>query len=328
MLHRVKSLLASAFMAVAALASGPAHADPLRIGYSDWPGFVPFEVALQMGFFEEVGVDVEMVWFEYGPSIDAFAAGQLDGVTIALFDAMVLGSSGIPSRAVFLTDYSNGNEMIVARPGITSMADLQGKRVGVEINLVEHLVLLKALELAGLTADDVELVHGATGELPRVLASGQVDAVAVWYPIGGQALAEVPGSTPVFTTREVPGLVFDALFATPQSLASRRDDWVKVAQAWYMALDFIRDEETKDQAMAIMAARVNLTPEQFEENLEGSDPLSIEANVQHFRDADGFESVYGSARHVDEFVHAQGLYEEPQDVSVYLDSNVIPDLLR
>ncbi|MDD9911224.1 MAG: ABC transporter substrate-binding protein [Ahrensia sp.] len=321
-------------IAIAALAlmllalTNVAKAEPLRIGYSDWPGFVPFEVALKKGFFEEVGVDVEMVWFEYGPSIDAFAAGQLDAVTIAVFDALVLGSSGVPSRAAFLTDYSNGNEMIVARPGIDSMADLKGKKIGVETNLVEHLVLLKALELAGLTADDVELVHGATGELPRVLASGQVDAVAVWYPVGGQALAEVPGSKAVFTTREVPGLVFDALMVTPQSLASRREDWVKVARAWFMGLDFIRDPATKDEAMQIMGARVNLTPEQFEENLVGSDPLSLEDNVKHFRDAEGFESVYGSARHVDEFVRAQGLYSDPQDVSTYFDSNVIPDLLK
>src|SRR5262245_40185203 len=49
---------------------------PLRIGYSDWPGFVAWEIATQKGWFKQAGVEVEFAWFEYTPSLEAFAAGK------------------------------------------------------------------------------------------------------------------------------------------------------------------------------------------------------------------------------------------------------------
>src|ERR1700722_1512658 len=81
------------------------HADPLKIGYSDWPGYVAWEVAIQKGFFKDAGVDVQFVWFDYGPSIDAFAAGKIDAVAIVSGDAGVTGAGGKPSGGIFVEDY-------------------------------------------------------------------------------------------------------------------------------------------------------------------------------------------------------------------------------
>lgn len=36
-----------------------AWADPLKIGYSDWPGWVAWQVAIDKGWFKEAGVDVD-----------------------------------------------------------------------------------------------------------------------------------------------------------------------------------------------------------------------------------------------------------------------------
>src|ERR1700751_3124431 len=82
--HTTKTYMKSKVILCALLAMllGTAlHAEPLKIGYSDWPGYTILEVAKQKGWFKEAGLDVELVWFEYSPSIDAFAAGKVDGVT-------------------------------------------------------------------------------------------------------------------------------------------------------------------------------------------------------------------------------------------------------
>ena len=42
---------------------GPA----LKIAYSDWPGWVAWDIGVQKGWFKELGVDVEFAWFEYVP---------------------------------------------------------------------------------------------------------------------------------------------------------------------------------------------------------------------------------------------------------------------
>src|SRR4051812_40508878 len=57
-------------------------AAPLRIAYSDWPGWVAWEIALQKGWFQAEGVRVDFKWFEYVPSMEAFSAGQVDAVTM------------------------------------------------------------------------------------------------------------------------------------------------------------------------------------------------------------------------------------------------------
>ena len=126
-----------------------AKGGPLKIAFSDWPGWTAFEIGIQKGWFKEAGVDVDFSWFEYTPSMEAFAAGKVDAVMMTVGDALVTGAPGARSVGILITDYSNGNDMIVAKKGIGSLKQLKGKKVGLEIGLVEHLLLLKGLEKAG-----------------------------------------------------------------------------------------------------------------------------------------------------------------------------------
>ena len=48
-------------------------AEALRIAYSDWPGWVAWEIGIQKGFFKDAGVNVEFTWLDYVPSMDSFA---------------------------------------------------------------------------------------------------------------------------------------------------------------------------------------------------------------------------------------------------------------
>ena len=80
------------------------QADPLKIGYSDWPGYVAWEVAIQKGFFKDAGVDVQFVWYDYGPSIDAFTAGKIDADAIVVGDALVTASG----RQAINRDFAGG----------------------------------------------------------------------------------------------------------------------------------------------------------------------------------------------------------------------------
>ena len=207
--------------------AGILHAGPLKIAYSDWPGWVAWQVAIDKGWFKEAGVDVSFEWFEYAPSMEAFSAGKVDAVTMTNGDALVTGASGAPSKAIIINDYSNGNDMIVAKPGINSIKDLKGKKIGVEVGLVDHLLLLKALEANGLKEEDVTLVNVPTAETPKALASGGVDAIAAWQPNSGQALKAVPGSKVIYSSADVPGLIYDVLAVSPSSLSAREDDWKK-----------------------------------------------------------------------------------------------------
>src|ERR1035437_3213527 len=91
------STLALALLALALVTTfseTASAAEPLKIGYSDWPGWVAWDVAIQKGFFKEEGVDVAVSWFEYGPSMDAFTASKIDAVLVTNGDALVTGANG------------------------------------------------------------------------------------------------------------------------------------------------------------------------------------------------------------------------------------------
>ena len=172
--------------------AGSSSAAPLKIGYSDWPGWVAWEIGIQKGWFKMAGVDVEFGWFEYVPSMDTFAVGKVNAVCMTNGDALVTGSTGKACKGILLNDFSNGNDMVVAQPGIRSVAQLKGKKIGVELGFVGHLLLLKGLESVGLSESDVTLLNMSTHETPQGLGSKEVDAVVAWQPNSGQALKAVP----------------------------------------------------------------------------------------------------------------------------------------
>lgn len=301
--------------------------EPLKIGYSDWPGWVAWEIGLKKGWFEEEGVDVEFLWFDYVASMDAYVAGQVDAVCMTNGDALVTGGTGKPSVGILINDYSNGNDMIVAKPGIESLADLKGKKIGLEEGFVIHLLLLKGLEMKGMSPDDVEIVNTPTNETPQVLASGAVDAIGAWQPNSGQALKTVPGSTPVLTSADTPGIIYDLLSVDPESLEARRADWVKVVKVWYRIVEYLKDEDNLDDALEILAARVSLKPEEYEPFFMGTYILGADEVMPVWKTGEGLDSVYGSTKIADSFNVSQGVYDESLMIEKYLDPSLTLEAL-
>lgn len=300
----------------------PANAEPLKIGYSDWPGWIAWEIGIKKGWFEDAGVEVDFQWMDYVASMDAYVGGQLDAVCMTNGDALVTGATGKPSVGIIVNDYSNGNDMLVAAPGINSIESLKGKKIGVEEGFVAHLLALKALESVGLTSDDVTWVNVPTNETPQVLASGAVDAIAAWQPNSGQALKTVSGSTPLFTSANAPGIIYDLLYVSSESLEKRRADWQKVAKVWYQIVEYLDEEDNLDEALGILAARVSLSPEEYEPFFKGTRILSLKLALRVWEDKDSLNSLYGSSRVVDQFNVDQGVYESKLAIENYLDPSL------
>lgn len=324
MIMKLKCILA-ALVAVFFSAAAPA-AEPLKIGYSDWPGFTILEVAKQKGWFKEAGVDVELVWFDYLPSLDAFAAGKIDGVTAVGTDMLVTGANGAKSKFIALLDYSDGSDMIIGAPGINSIKDLKGKSVGLELTLVEHLLLLKALEANGMKQSDVKLVPTATNDTPQVLASGKVSAVGAWYPVSGQALKQVAGSKALFTSAEAKGLIYDVLAVNPVSLGKRKDDWAKVVGVFYKCVDYLKDPKTADDAVKIMAAKVGADAAEYAKNVPGTHLLTLAEAKAAYKKGTGLDSIYGAMAVGNKFNLDNKVYKVSQKAENYIAPSIVQEL--
>jgi NitT/TauT family transport system substrate-binding protein len=218
--------------------------------------------------------------------------------------------------------------MIVAKPGINSMAQLKGKTIGVEVGFVDHLLLLHALKAANLKEADVKLKNVKTDETPQALKSGEVDAIGAWQPSSGAALKEVPGSKAIFTSHDVPGLIYDMLAVNPKSLAEHRADWLKIAKVWDRVAKFVNDPKNLDEAATIMGARVHLAPADYKKIMAGTHIMDLAEGKKHWSKAEGLTSLYGSNKIVDEFNVKNTVYKAPEKTEEYLDPSVTEEALK
>lgn len=319
---KLKSLL----LAVIAAFTTTLHAEPLKVGYSDWLGYTVLEIAKQKDWFKEAGVEVELVWFDYLASLDAFSNNKIDGVCVVATDALVNGANGAKSKIIALLDYTEGGDMIIGKPGINSIKDLKGQKVGLEVTLVEHLLLLKALEANGMKQSDVELVNTPTNETPQTLASGKVAAVGAWYPVAGQALKAVAGSKPIFTSADAKGLIYDVLAVSPTSFAKRKDDWTKFVKVYYKCVDYILDPKTKEEGSKIMAAKAGADPAEYLKALPGCHYLPLAEAKVAFKKGTGLDSIYGSMNVGNKFNLDNKVYKVSQKPESYLTPSIVEGL--
>jgi len=294
-------------------------AEPLKIGYSDWPGWVAWQVAIDKDWFKEAGVDVKFEWFDYSASMDAYTAGKIDAVLMTNGDALVTGAGGAKSMMILITDYSNGNDMIVAKPGIKSVTDLKGKKVAVEVGLVEHLLLRNAMKKAGMQSGDIEIVNAKTNEMPQVLTAKDVSAVGAWQPVSGEAMKATPGSKAIYTSADEPGLIYDVLAVNPASVKARRAEWQKVVQLWDKVVAYIEDPKTQPDAVKIMAARSGISPAEYLPMLKGTKLLSLDEGKKVYMKGDTYQSLYGSTEIANTFNWYNKVYTYSQKVDSYID---------
>nr|WP_171254308.1 ABC transporter substrate-binding protein [Acinetobacter venetianus] len=299
---------------------------PITIGYSDWPGFVAWQVAIEKGWLKEAGLNVDFKWFDYSASLSAFAANQLDAVFVTNGDNLVNASGGTKGMMIMVTDYSAGNDVIIAKEGINSISDLKGKSVATEKGLVDHLLLSTALDDSKIPATDVKLVNSVTNELPQVFTSKDISAIAVWQPVANQALKAVAGSKIIYTSKDKPGLIYDTLSVNASHLSAHKEDWKKLIQVWDKTVKYIQDPATHADAVKIMANRVGVDPAQYEQFIDGTHLLDLAANKQVFAKGDGFDSIYGSTYHVNKFNVSNGIYKAEVDADGLIYPSLVEEL--
>ena len=300
-----------------------ARADHLTVGYSDWPGYLIWQIAIDKGWFKDAGIDIGFEWFDYSAGMDAFSAGKLDAANVTNGDMLVMNGNGARTLMIIPIDYSSGNDMVIGKAGIGSLKDLKGKKVGVEVGLVDDLLLDYGLKASGMSEKDVELVNTKTNDTPQVLASGEVAAVADWQPAAGQALTAAPGSRPIYTSADAPGLIYDGLAVSPKSFSAHRDDWTKIVAIWFRAVDYAQASSTEAEALKIMAARDNLTPDALKPLWKGTHVLTLSEAKTVMGDRPGLDSLYGSTRNADAFNVAKGLYKQAQDVKTTIYPSIV-----
>ena len=197
--------------------------------------------ALNMGYFEQMGLNVTLTEFQGGPQeIAAMASGDIDISQIG-HGAHALCIEG--QAKIFHLDCTSLADAVVANTdkGISSIADLKGKTIAVSSGTSAEIILNLALASAGLTQDDVTLVEMDANGMVSAMVSGGVDACATWSP-STMTIANALGDkalTLATNNDYVDQVTFPSSFITTEKFANENHDvLVRFSRALLMAQDY------------------------------------------------------------------------------------------
>lgn len=273
-------------LAPALLACGGVSPPELRIGINPWPGYEHFFLAQELGLYDTTLVRVRVVELSsLSDTRRAFERGQLDaftGSTIELLKARELSSRR--PRLLLVSDYSDGADVVLARPGIPDLRSLRGRRVGIEPGTLNLYLLARALEGAGLALADIELVPVDLPQMPAAFRRGAVDAV-VTYPPASLDIAALPGTRTLFSSRDLPGEILGIAAIDSAFLAAEGAAVTALLRGFERARQYALAHPV--EADARMAARERISPQAFRAALDHGMRLVALAEQERFLGADG-----------------------------------------
>jgi NitT/TauT family transport system substrate-binding protein len=220
-----------------------------------------------------------------------------------------------------VNDNSTGNDKVIARAGINTVADLKGKKIAVEAGTVDHFLLMLGLKKAGLGAQDVTLVPLETSQAAAAFAAGQVDAAAVFAPFTTEAFKR-SGSKELFSSKNYPGMIADHLVVHRSLIKSHPAQVQALVDAWFDTLAYSQKNST--QSLAIQAKRAGVSVEDYQQYATGTKVFTLEENLKALYPALGSnESIAGTALEVAKFMTEANLSPKLPDINSMFDDRFV-----
>ena len=206
-------------------ARAPARAQNLKLDAAlsnSWWGHVPIMLAVDKGYFKELGLDVEVK--HVASSADRIRAVTSGAVAFSNLGRIAVISEMANDNKTFYffanVDDSPGNEGCWARTGFASFKDLKGKKVAA--NTSAQITMNGLLENEGMAEKDVQFVNLPGGEMAGAIARGDVDAACVWEPLFTNVKNAAPGGKLLGTDMDTPNFKKFGTMASPDIMIISR----------------------------------------------------------------------------------------------------------
>jgi NitT/TauT family transport system substrate-binding protein len=249
------------FALTAAAVAPPAMAKSEKISFGVLPVVqaLPLFVAQDKGFFEEEGVQVELIGFRSGLEKDAaMAAGQIQGYFGDMLTSIIFGANQASMRMVATVYNTTGDQRmfaVLAAPGTgkPSLPDLAQKGIAGSSNTVIEYVTTKLLnkEAPGAKLEMVE-TKNILARIPMLL-EGQVAGAVLPEPL--VTLVEKRGATVVADDRGL-GITPTTLLFTNEFIEQDTDKVKAFLKATTRAARFIRENPDGARAAMIKYTRI------------------------------------------------------------------------
>lgn len=288
----------------------------LRVGANLWPGYEPLYLAQREGLLPEDEFQVIRL-ASAEQVISAFRNRAVDVAAVTADEAIRVASRLPGTRIILVCDYSNGADAVLARPGIGSLAELKGKKVGLEPNALGAYLLAQALEAAHLAPGDITAVPVPIASQEAAYQAGRVDAVVTFDPVRSRLLGW--GAKPLFDSSQIPGEIADVLIARPEVLQERRPELLGLVRAWFAARERLHAGAPETLSAAANHLGLNLT--NLGESLKLIELPDLAANRRLLTDAG--EGLPETLRRVASELVKHQLLDRPVDPSQMIDPTLV-----
>ncbi|MGQ7843275.1 ABC transporter substrate-binding protein [Granulosicoccus sp. 3-233] len=326
---------AGAILAACAIAAGPATAmaDPLKVGYLQFTSFGLINVAEAQQWFEEEGVDVELVLFDSGPPLlEAMIGGSIDIGALGGVPTLRTAAQQIMDlRVLSVVADVSGPSKIVSQNGIDSIEELRGKKVSIPWATTQHYIVGQALAQHGMTTDDVDLVQMEVLDAQGAFIAGRIDAFAPAPSALDRVLEARKDSRVLFATSDFtdPFFVFDLWAAPGKIIDARLEDIQKVLRVFHgKSVPYFTSPDTAEAAALDLqnwlnkVVGANLTAEQVQQQI---DALTF-FNVDEVKQINTDGTLADMLKKQSEFLQEVGILDSLPDFDTLLDPRVIDGL--
>lgn len=212
--------------------------------------------AREKGYFKDMGLNVELVEFQGGPAeIAAMSSGDIDIAQIGHgAHALCIEGEGV----IFQIDCTSLADAVIGNKsrGIHTTSDLKGKKIATTSGTSAEIILDLALQSAGLTQKDLEIIEMDANGMVSAMVSQNIDACATWSP-GTLTIREALGDKAITLADNndyVNQATFPSSFITTNSYAAaNRRILVRFSRALQNASDYRK--ANIDQVAGLVAAQ-------------------------------------------------------------------------
>ncbi|ADW69355.1 putative urea ABC transporter substrate-binding protein [Granulicella tundricola] len=226
-------------------AAPKALAEPatFTVGWSVYAGWNPYFYMQKSGILkkwaDKYGIKIKVQRFDYAASLDSFVAKNIDACTMTNMEALDMpAASGVDSTVIITGDYSNGNDAVLTRNGLT-FDKLAGHRVMLVQKTVSEYLLERGMVMSGQQAKlgSLKLLNTSDSDIaPAFLNNASNEAVVTWKPLVSQILVD-KGVHSIFDSSQIPGEILDLLVVRTEVLKRPDGSGEKFAKAmngaWY-----------------------------------------------------------------------------------------------
>jgi NitT/TauT family transport system substrate-binding protein len=294
-------------------------AQPITIGLHVWPGYEPSPLAKTMGWLDEKQVKL----VQTGSATDSLKLlehGEIDGAGLTLDEVLRARENGIPLSVVLVCDISAGADQLLVLPGIKSLADLKGRRIGAEEGALGALMLYQVLQAAGLRIEDITPVSLTIDQHVDAWKRGEIDAIVTYEPAASLIMGM--GGNRLFDSSMIPDLIVDVLAVRSALLDNAHADAVRNLVASHLkALKYLNTNG--DDAAYRMAPRLKLPPEQVMSSFKGLVLPDLENNIRLL--ATSKAVLLKSAGVIAETMSKAGILHKQADLNGLLRPEFLPE---